>query len=92
MYQEFDNALKVFLECFPLVESAISAPETARRIRCSQDVYGTVIGVLGLKMATNGHFQSSQSLLLQGVKISTLKIRLNKSLVLSSQDQGVKLA
>ena len=56
LYQEFDNALKVFLECLPLVESAISAPETARRIRCSQDVYGTVIGVLGLKMATNGHF------------------------------------
>ena len=56
LHQECDNALKVFLECFPLVESAISAPETARRIRCSQDVYGTVIGVLGLKMVTNGHF------------------------------------
>ena len=25
-------------------------------IRCSRDVYGTVIGVLDLKMVTNGHF------------------------------------
>ena len=38
LYQEFDNALKVFLECFSLVESAISAPEMAYKMftRCLQ--------------------------------------------------------
>ena len=62
------------------------------RIRCSRDVYGTIIRVLDLKMATNFILKPFQTLIQQGEKILTLKIRLNKSLVLSSQDQGVKLA
>ena len=37
LHQEFDNALKIFLECFSLVKNTISAPEMAG-----------MIGVLGL--------------------------------------------
>ena len=49
LHQEFFNAFKIFLECFYLVESTIAAPELAYKIYKRRKL-------VGIKMATNGHF------------------------------------
>ena len=47
LHQKSHNALKVFLECFALVESTIPPPEMIQE---------TKIGATGLEMAKNSHF------------------------------------